>query len=236
MGVSLYAEGQHAALHPEAISPLISAGLGQCSQSSQPGAAGLGAAAARGCGSNSPVPTEGHCCCRCQGVAIRSLAAEGCSAPRTPNGWTFQVEPPRAPQHLSLGWGHPIVVSPPHPRDPEWPGDPVPPQPQGHCWLRGALGASGVGPTIISGVYWKRKRIGNPSLSGLCRSRDTRRQRQAELSTAGQMVPGCCTDMRTLTRGHTDTHTHSLNATLAHSLAHRTRNRVGGGHCLASGT
>lgn len=115
MGVSLYAEGQHAALHPEAISPLISAGLGQCSQSSQPGAAGLGAAAARGCGSNSPVPTEGHCCCRCQGVAIRSLAAEGCSAPRTPNGWTFQAEPPRAPQHLSLGWGHPIVVPPPTP-------------------------------------------------------------------------------------------------------------------------
>lgn len=158
------------------------------------------------------------------------------SAPCTPNGRTFQAEPPWAPQHLSLGWGHPTVVSPPPPRDPEWLGDPVPRQPQGHCWLRRALGASGVGPTIISGVYWKRKRIGNPSLSGLCRGRDTRRQRQAELSTAGQMVPGCCTDMWTLTRGHTDTHTHSLNATLALSLTHRTQNRVGGGHCLASGT
>lgn len=48
------------------------------------------------------------------------------SAPCTPNGRTFQAEPPWAPQHLSLGWGHPTVVSPPPPQGPRVAGGPCP--------------------------------------------------------------------------------------------------------------
>lgn len=79
---------------------------------------------------------------------------------------------------------------------------------------RNALLASGVRPEIISAVYLKRKRIGNPSLNCLFRHINTHRQGQAAQGTASDRC-----DAHTRSRTHTVTHSH-IRSTHSHTQSH----------------